>query len=78
MKTNFMGWGFFPTYFAISGVFPSLAPYFTYLGQGSILVGIAIGYLSAADYTRQLIAAYDRIAAARAAGTAADGDAPAS
>jgi CDP-diacylglycerol--glycerol-3-phosphate 3-phosphatidyltransferase len=68
MKTNFMGWGFFPTYFSISGVFPSLAPYFTYLGQGSILVGIAIGYVSAADYTRQMIAAYDRIAAARAAG----------
>ena len=77
MKTNFMLWGMVPTYLAIVGVLPSLAPRLTYLGQGSILVGIAFGYWSAADYTRQLIAAYDRIAAAREAGAqAAPADGP--
>jgi cardiolipin synthase len=68
MKTNFMLWGMIPTYVVIVDVLPSLAPRLTYLGQGSILVGIAFGYWSAADYTRQMITGYDRIAASRAAG----------
>ena len=62
----------------ILGVLPSLAPRLTYLGQGSILVGIAFGYWSAADYTRQMVAGYDRIAASRTADTTAAGDGPAS
>jgi phosphatidylglycerophosphate synthase len=61
MKTNFMLWGMIPTYVVIVDVLPSLAPRLTYLGQGSILVGIAFGYWSAADYTRQMITGYDRI-----------------
>jgi CDP-diacylglycerol--glycerol-3-phosphate 3-phosphatidyltransferase len=64
MKTNFMLWGMLPTFLSISGV----------LG---ILIGIAIGYASAYDYTRQMVAAYDRIAAAREAGPGAAGDQPA-
>jgi len=68
MKTNFMLWGMVPTYVAILGLLPSLTPRLSYLGQGSILVGIAFGYWSAYDYTRQMVAGYDKIAAARATG----------
>lgn len=66
MKTNFMLWGMLPTFLSISGVLPSLDPGMAYLGRTGILIGIAIGYASAYDYTRQMVAAYDRIAAARA------------
>jgi CDP-diacylglycerol--glycerol-3-phosphate 3-phosphatidyltransferase len=70
MKTNFMLWGMFPTFLSISGVLPSLDPALGYVGRASIGLGIVLGYASAVDYTRQLVAGYDRIAAARAAGTA--------
>jgi phosphatidylglycerophosphate synthase len=66
MKTNFLNWGTFPTYLSIAGALPSLDPALTYIGRGSIMLGIAIGYVSAADYTRQMIAGYNRIAASPA------------
>src|SRR5262245_10025319 len=72
MKTNFMLWGMLPTFLSISGALPSLEPGLAYLGRAGILVGIAIGYASAYDYTRQMVAAYDRIAAARAASPETD------
>lgn len=78
MKTNFLLWGMLPTFLSISGALPSLDPGLAYLGRAGILIGIALGYASAVDYTRQMVAGYDRIAAARAAGTAAAGDGPAS
>ena len=70
MKTNFMLWGMVPTYLSIGGLLPSLDPALAYIGRASIGVGIFIGYVGAADYTRQMIAGYDRIAAARDAGPA--------
>lgn len=77
LKTNFVMWGFLPTYLSIVGVLPALEPGLTYFAWGAIGVGVAFGYLSAWDYTRQLIVGYDQIARARAAGTAAAGDGPA-
>src|SRR5262245_18751626 len=65
METNFMLWGMFPTFISISGLLPSLDPALTHIGRASIVLGIAIGYASAIDYTRQLVAGYDRIAAAK-------------
>src|SRR5262245_26267132 len=70
MKTTFISWGTFPTFLSISGVLPSLDPALTYIGRASIGLGIVLGYASAMDYTRQLVAGYDRIAAARGSGTA--------
>jgi cardiolipin synthase (CMP-forming) len=77
MKTNFMGWGMVPTYVSISGVLPALDPALSYIGRASISLGIAIGYVSALDYTRQMVAGYDRIAS-RPGGAAAPGDGSAS
>ena len=70
MKTNFLLWGMFPSFLAVLGYLPSLEPALGYIGKGSILLGITLGYASAVDYTRQLMAGSDRMAAARAAGTA--------
>jgi cardiolipin synthase (CMP-forming) len=70
MKTNFLLWGTFPTFLSMLGYLPSFEPALGYIGKGSMLLGIALGYASAIDYTRQLIAGYNRISAARAAGAA--------
>jgi CDP-diacylglycerol--glycerol-3-phosphate 3-phosphatidyltransferase len=75
MKTNFLSWGTFPAYLSIIGALPSLEPGLAYVGRASIGLGIILGYASAFDYTRQLIAGYDRVAASRAAeGSAGVGD----
>lgn len=64
LKTNFVMWGFFPTYLSIEHVLGFAEPWVGYLGRFSIGLGIFFGYLSAWDYTRQLVVGYDRIAAA--------------
>lgn len=68
LKTNFVMWGFLPTYLSIERVIPAGEPALRYLGQGAISTGILFGYASAWDYTRQLVAGYDRIAAAASRG----------
>ena len=70
MKTNFLLWGTFPSFLSILGYLPSLEPALGYVGKGSMLLGITLGYASVVDYTRQLITGYNQIAAARAAGAA--------
>ncbi|MES1172170.1 MAG: CDP-alcohol phosphatidyltransferase family protein [Bacteroidota bacterium] len=74
LKTNFVMWGFVPTFLSIEGVLPALEPGLAILGRAGIGLGILFGYLSGADYTRQLVRGYDQITAARAAGTADAGD----
>ena len=74
MKTNLLCWGFVPTFVSIGGFLPALDPAMSYIGRASMVVGITIGYVSAYDYTRQLVAGYNHIAASRAAGTPAGGD----
>lgn len=64
LKTNFVMWGFLPTYLSILHVIPAAEPALRYLGQGAIATGIFLGYVSAWDYTRQLAAGYDRISGA--------------
>jgi len=76
LKTNLVMWGFFPTYLSIVGAARGLEPALTYLAWAAIGIGLIFGYLSAWDYTRQLIVGYDQIARARAAGMAGSGDGP--
>jgi CDP-diacylglycerol--glycerol-3-phosphate 3-phosphatidyltransferase len=76
LKTNFVMWGFFPTYLSIEQVLPGLEPYLGYLGKFGIAAGILFGYASAWDYTRQLVAGYDRVAAAQAAAASSIQDGP--
>jgi len=68
LKANFVMWGFLPTYLAILHVFPAAQPALRYVGQGAIATGIFLGYVSAWDYTRQLIAGYDHVATRATAG----------
>ena len=70
LKTNFVMWGFFPTFLSIEGALPAWEPFVGLLGKVGVGLGLCFGYISAADYTRQLIAGYDKIAEARAAGRA--------
>lgn len=70
LKTNLVMWGFFPTYLSIVGAARGLEPGLTYFAWAAIAIGLGFGYLSAWDYTRQMIVGYDRIARARAAATA--------
>ena len=67
LKTNFVMWGFLPSFLSIEGALPSLEPGLAYLGRGGIALGLVFGLLSGWDYTQQMIAGYDQIAAARAA-----------
>lgn len=67
LKTNFVMWGFFPTYVSIVDVLPAIEPGIRHLGQLAILLGIGFGYASAWEYTRHFMRAYDRLAAADAA-----------
>ena len=75
LKTNFVMWGFLPTYLSINDVLPTLEPGIAYLGKFGITAGIALGYASAVGYTRQLVAGYDRVAANQAAVEASKPDA---
>lgn len=65
LKTNFVMWGFLPTYLSIEGILPRLEPALAYVGRGGIALGLLFGLLSGWDYTRQMIAGYDQIAAGR-------------
>lgn len=67
LKTNFIMWGFLPAFLSIQHVIPAAEPALRYVGQGAIATGILLGYLSAWDYTRQMIAGYDQIGAGAAA-----------
>ena len=68
LKTNFIMWGFFPTYLAIEDVIPPATPFLTYLGRGAIALGLCFGYASGWSYSRQLVAGYNRVAAGAAGG----------
>jgi cardiolipin synthase len=74
LKTNFVLWGLLPGYLSILGALPGLEPGLAYLGRVGVGLGLFFGYLSAWDYTRQLIAGYDQIAAVPPSGTAISGD----
>jgi CDP-diacylglycerol--glycerol-3-phosphate 3-phosphatidyltransferase len=76
LKTNLVMWGFFPTYLSIVGAAPGLEPGLRYLAWAAVGLGLACGYLSAWDYTRQMISGYDQIARSRIAGRAVTGDEP--
>jgi cardiolipin synthase len=76
LKTNFVMWGFFPTFLSIEKVLPGLEPGLSYLGRASIALGLFFGYVSAWDYTRQLVVGYDQIVAVRPSETSITGRGP--
>ncbi|HEX7509187.1 MAG TPA: CDP-alcohol phosphatidyltransferase family protein [Polyangia bacterium] len=58
LKTNFIMWGFFPTYLSISALVPVAEPYLGHLGRFAVGLGIAAGYYSALGYTKAFAAGY--------------------
>jgi CDP-diacylglycerol--glycerol-3-phosphate 3-phosphatidyltransferase len=58
LKTNFIMWGFFPTYLSISALVPVAEPYLGHFGRFAVGLGIAAGYYSALGYTKAFAAGY--------------------
>jgi CDP-diacylglycerol--glycerol-3-phosphate 3-phosphatidyltransferase len=58
LKTNFIMWGFFPTYLSISALVPAVEPYLGHFGRLAVGLGIAAGYYSALGYTKAFAAGY--------------------
>ena len=65
LKTNFVMWGFLPTFLSISGYAPQWEPWLGHLGRLSVAVGIIAGYVSAWRYSRAFVAGYDEASRAR-------------
>jgi len=66
LKSNFIMWGFLPTFLSICGYLPALEPYLGWLGKVAIGVGLVASYVSAISYTRAFVIGYSRDATADA------------
>ena len=58
-KTNFVMWGFLPTFLSLSGVAPWAEPYLTWIAYFSFTTGMIFSYVSFIGYTRAFVAAYN-------------------
>jgi cardiolipin synthase (CMP-forming) len=58
LKTNFVMWGFLPTFLSLAGVVPRAEPYLAQAGRIMVGVGLLFSYVSAWGYTRAFMAAY--------------------
>ena len=76
LKTNFVMWGFFPTFLSIEGALPGLEPWLATLGRASVVFGMFCGYVSGWAYTRRLVVEYDQMAVAAGAASAPERDRP--
>lgn len=61
LKTNFVMWGFLPTFLALSGVWPSATPFLTQAGRIIVSAGLVLSYLSVIGYTRAFLAGYESL-----------------
>lgn len=58
LKTNFVMWGFLPTYLSLAGVAPGLEPHLGHAGRLIVGLGILFSYVGAVGYTRAFVAGY--------------------
>ncbi len=65
LKTNFVMWGFLPTFLALSGVFPAATPFLTQAGRIIVGAGLVLSYLSGIGYTRAFVAGYESLGVPR-------------
>ncbi|MEZ4469655.1 MAG: CDP-alcohol phosphatidyltransferase family protein [bacterium] len=61
LKTNFIGWGFVPWFVYVTDFIPVLSLPAHILGMVGLYGGLAIGYASGWQYTRQFVAGYDQL-----------------
>ncbi|MCA9525935.1 MAG: CDP-alcohol phosphatidyltransferase family protein [Myxococcales bacterium] len=64
LKTNMVGWGFIPWFVYVTDFIPVIGPYAHILGMIGLYGGLAVGYVSGWQYTRQFIAGYDKLESA--------------
>lgn len=60
-KTNFVMWGFLPTFLSLGGAFPAAEPWMARAGQLLVGVGLFLSYISAIGYTRAFMAIYEAV-----------------
>lgn len=59
LKTNFVMWGFLPTFLSLSGALPQAEPWLARAGQALVGIGLFFSYVSLVGYTRAFVAVYD-------------------
>jgi CDP-diacylglycerol--glycerol-3-phosphate 3-phosphatidyltransferase len=60
LKTNFVMWGFLPTFLSLGGVWPEAEPHLARAGKVMVGVGLLWSYISGWGYTRAFLAAYEK------------------
>lgn len=60
LKTNFIMWGFLPTFLSITAVLPQLEPWLGHFARFAVGMGLVFSYLSAWLYTRAFVTGYTR------------------
>jgi CDP-diacylglycerol--glycerol-3-phosphate 3-phosphatidyltransferase len=60
LKTNFLMWGFLPTFLSITGAWPATEPWMARFGHAAVAAGLCLGWVSALMYTRSFVAIYGR------------------
>jgi hypothetical protein len=58
LKTNFVMWGFLPTFLSVSRLLPSWEPALGFVGRFGVGMGLLFSYLSGLRYTVGFFAAY--------------------
>jgi cardiolipin synthase (CMP-forming) len=58
-KTNFLMWGFLPTFLSITGAFPGAEPWMSRAGHLLVGIGLFLSYISGLAYTRAFMAIYE-------------------
>jgi phosphatidylglycerophosphate synthase len=59
LKTNFLMWGFLPTFLSIGGAFPGAEPWMARVGHVLVGTGLFLSYISGLGYTRAFMAIYE-------------------
>lgn len=59
LKTNFLMWGFLPTFLSLGGVFPAAEPWMSQAGHLMVGIGLFLSYISGLGYTRAFMAIYE-------------------
>lgn len=60
LKTNFVMWGFLPTFLSLSGALPQAEPYLSLAGKLIVGTGLVLSYVSAIGYTRAFFTIYEQ------------------
>ncbi len=63
LKSNFIGYGSIAAFILIADLWPEATPYLYIVSMVGYIGGLMLGYISAFDYTRQFVRAYNEVCA---------------